>query len=73
MPIDPVFRKIVISDWLIDVGDRLEIGDVNGAKISLRNAHSLIISLPAGSGDSSLEQRYEESRVKLEQFTLNKH
>jgi hypothetical protein len=67
LPIDPEFRKIVIEDWLQDADDRIGMGDVGGAKISLRNAHDLILSLPAGGVDLSLEQRYLDRRVKIEQ------
>ena len=67
LPLDPDFRKEVIKSWIEDVHDRLEMGDVESAKLSWSIANTLFVSLPAGQGDFSLEEDLIESRVKLEQ------
>lgn len=69
LPIDPVFRKEVIQSWIEDVDDRLELGDLESAEQSWKIANSLYVSLPAGQGDSFLENALVEGRVKLDKHT----
>lgn len=69
LPKDPDFIKEVVDSWVTDVGDRVEIGDVDGARVSLSIATQLYLSLPAGNGDESLEKRIVEARVNLEQHS----
>jgi hypothetical protein len=70
LPIDPDFIKTVTGFWLDDVEDRLELGEVQDAERSWKEASSLYLSLPPGCGDLSLEDRLYAQRVKLDQ-TLN--
>jgi hypothetical protein len=69
LPIDPDFRKAVIGFWLDDVDDRLNDNHYQDAEISWKQANSLYLSLPAGTGDLSLEDRIYEKRVKLDNIT----
>lgn len=64
LPIDPDFRKECVGFWLDDVEDRLE-----EAERSWKEANSLYLSLPAGSGDLALEDRLFQQRVKLDKLT----
>ena len=67
LPLDPDFRKEVIKSWIEDVHDRIKLGDRESAELSWKIANSLFVSLPAGQGDFSLENKLIESRVKLDQ------
>lgn len=69
LPRDPDFIKEVVESWVIDIRDRVEMGDVEGARVSLSIANKLYLSLPAGNGDDSLEKRIIEARVNLEQHS----
>ena len=66
LPIDPDFRKEVITSWIDDVDDRLEIDDLDGAHYSWKVANTLYISLPAGQGDFLLEESLVQARVKID-------
>lgn len=69
LPKDPDFIKEVVKSWLIDVGDRTEIGDIAGAELSLRTAKVLYLSLPPGCGDSDIEVEIVRVGVSLEQHS----
>jgi len=66
LPLDPTFRKEVIESWLQDVEDRIEMGDLEGAKVSWHFAQGIYISLPPGFGDGEIESKLMELRVKFE-------
>lgn len=72
LPIDPDFRKEIAMSWLEDVEERVRLGDMEGASVSLSEALNLILSLPPGKGSTHLEKTYIDTRVKLEQAQLNK-
>jgi hypothetical protein len=67
LPADPDFRKICVEFWLDDVDDRIELGRFVDAEFSWKEANTIYLSLPAGFGDMSLEDRIYEQRVKLDQ------
>ena len=69
LPIDPDFRKTVIGFWLDDIDDRLEIGDIEGAELSWKEANNLYLSLPMGCGDTNLEEEIFKKRVKIDNLT----
>lgn len=69
LPRDPSFIKEVVESWIIDVGDRVEIGDMEGAELSLKIAQTLYLSLPAGHGDPQIENDIVAARVSLEQHS----
>lgn len=68
LPVDPDFRKEVAYSWLIDVYDRAEMGDYDGAKHSLKTAHNLLFQLPPGKGCSKLDNLYLQTAEFLENF-----
>jgi hypothetical protein len=68
LPLDPQFRKEVICSWIDDVGDRIEMGDLDGAEKSWQTANQLYLKLPAGKGDVELERYLVASRVKLTEY-----
>lgn len=65
LPVDPDFRKEVIDFWLDDVDDRLLLDHVEDAEKSWKQANELYLSLPAGCGDLTLEEKLIAKRVKL--------
>ena len=69
LPVCPNFRKAVIAQWLDDVEDRLDLQDPEGAEQSWKTASTLYLSLPAGCGDFSLEDRLWLLRVRLDSLT----
>ena len=69
LPKDPAFIKEVVESWILDVEDRVEIGDMEGAELSLRIAQTLYLSLPAGHGNSQIENDIVAARVSLEQHS----
>lgn len=72
LPLDPDFRKTYVGFWLDDVDDRLEMEDFEGAEHSWQESRTIYLSLPPGCGDSSLEDRIFQYRVKLDRFTQHK-
>jgi len=66
LPADADFRKHCVGFWLDDVDDRLEIGRVEDAEFSWKEANSIYLSLPPGHGDLALEGRLTQQRVKLD-------
>lgn len=71
LPLNSDFRRQLILDWLLDVEDRLP-ADTEGAEISWRNANSIYLSLGAGEGDETLEDKLAQTRVKLDQTETRK-
>lgn len=69
LPVDPYFRKEIVNIWILDVYDRLELGDINGAAESWRMAYQIYLSLPPGEGSESTETALVDARVKLDRFT----
>ena len=66
LPIDPEFRKHVVGFWLDDIDDRLEVNQIDNAEQSWKEARTIYLSLPPGNGDSSLEERIVQQRVKID-------
>ena len=69
LPLDPDFRKEVVSMWMDDVDDRLELGDIEDAKVSWKIANSIYLHLPPGEGTLEIEARLFGQRVKLTKLT----
>jgi hypothetical protein len=69
LPIDPDFRKMCVEFWLDDIDDRIEMGRLNDAELSWKEANTIYLSLPAGFGDTVLEDRIYEQRVKIDNLT----
>ena len=65
LPLDPDFRKEVVSMWMDDVDDRLELGDIEDAEVSWKIANAIYLNLPPGEGTLELEARLVGQRVKL--------
>jgi hypothetical protein len=69
LPLDPDFRKEVVSMWMDDVDDRLELGDIEDAEVSWKIANSIYLHLPPGEGTLEIEARLFGQRVKLTKLT----
>ena len=69
LPLDPDFRKEVVSMWMDDVDDRLELGDLEDAEVSWKIANSIYLHLPPGEGTLEIEARLFGQRVKLTKLT----
>lgn len=68
LPIDPTFRKEIITSWIQDCYDRLEMGSPSDAEISWKIANTIYLSLPPGTGNPLIEQALVDARVKLDRF-----
>ena len=66
LPEDPNYRKLVVTFWLDDIDDRLEINQVQDAEKSWKIANEIYLSLPPGSGDPDIENWIFQQRVKLD-------
>ena len=66
LPIDPFFRKEIVNIWILDIGDRLKLGDVEGANQSWKIAQEIYLSLPPGNGSEQIESALFQARVKLD-------
>ena len=69
LPLDPDFRKEVVSMWMDDVEDRLELGDIEDAEVSWKIANAIYLNLPPGEGTLEIEARLFGQRVKLTKLT----
>jgi hypothetical protein len=69
LPIDPAYRKLVVTFWLDDIDDRLKINRVEDAEKSWKIANEIYLSLPPGQGDPEIENWLVAQRVKLNQVT----
>jgi len=65
LPLDPDFRKEVVSMWMDDVDDRLAMGDIEDATVSWKIANAIYLNLPPGEGTLELEARLVGQRVKI--------
>ena len=68
-PVDPSYRREIALSWLLDVEDRLDMGDLDGAEKSWKTATDILLSLPAGEGSFSLDEGLFQARVKLDNAT----
>jgi hypothetical protein len=68
LPADPTYRKLVVTFWLDDIDDRLEINARQDAEKSWKIANEIYLSLPPGTGDLAIEDRIFRQRVKLDQL-----
>ena len=66
LPLDPDFRKEVVSMWMDDVDDRLALGDSEDAEVSWKIANAIYLNLAPGEGTLELEARLFGQRVKLD-------
>jgi hypothetical protein len=73
LPIDPEYRKLVVTFWLDDINDRLKIGQIPEAETSWKIANKIYLSLPPGQGDPEIEDWIFAQRVKLNKLTESKH
>jgi hypothetical protein len=69
LPIDPDYRKLVVTFWLDDIDDRLRINQVQDAEKSWKIANEIYLSLPPGNGDPEIENWIFAQRVKLDKLT----
>jgi hypothetical protein len=69
LPLDPFFRKEIVFMWICDIGDRLKLKDLEGAKQSWKTAREIYLSLPPGEGSESIEKQLVDARVKLDNLT----
>jgi hypothetical protein len=70
LPLDPAYRKLVVTFWLDDIDDRLKINRVEDAEASWKIANEIYLSLPPGSGDPEIENWLFAQRVKLDNFSI---
>ena len=68
LPLDPEYRKLVVTFWLDDVDDRLKINRLEDAEKSWKIANDIYLSLPPGNGDLEIEDWIVGQRVKLDQI-----
>ena len=69
LPVDPDFRKLCVEFWLDDIDDRVDAGRFTDAELSWKEANGIYLSIPPGYGDTLLEKRLFEQRVKLDKLT----
>jgi hypothetical protein len=70
LPSDPAYRKLVVTFWLDDIDDRLEINAVPDAEKSWKIANEIYLSLQPGDGDPDIENWLFAQRVKLDNTYL---
>ena len=70
LPIDPFFRKEIVNIWILDIGDRLVIGDVEGANQSWKIAQEIYLSLRPGDWSEQIESALFKARVKLDNTNI---
>ena len=70
LPSDPAYRKLVVTFWLDDIDDRLEINAVPDAEKSWKIANEIYLSLHPGDGDPDIENWLFAQRVKLDNTYL---
>lgn len=68
LPIDPTFRKEIVTFWIEDIEDRIEMGHYDKASECWQIANDIYLSLPPGSGDPYLEDSLYDLRVKLDKL-----
>ena len=73
LPLDPVFRKEIVNMWILDIGDRVKLGDVEGANQSWKIAQEIYLSLPPGNGEEEIESALFQARVKLNSLVTNEN
>jgi len=65
LPLDPEYRRLIVSFWLEDVDDRLAVYRWQDAEKSWKYANDIYLSLPPGEGSEQLESALMRSRVKI--------
>jgi len=65
LPLDPDYRRLIVSFWLDDVDDRLAVHRWQDAEKSWKYANDIYLSLPPGEGSEQLESALMRSRVKI--------
>lgn len=68
LPLDPAYRKLVVTFWLDDVDDRLKANRIKDAEASWKIANEIYLSLPPGQGDMEIEDWLFAQRVKLDEL-----
>lgn len=69
LPVDPSYRKLVVTFWLDDIDDRLKVNRPQDAEKSWKIANEIYLSLPPGCGDLEIENWLLAQRVKLDNIT----
>ena len=75
LPLDPAYRKLVVTFWLDDIDDRLKANRIQDAETSWKIANEIYLTLPPGTGDLEIEDWIFAQRVKLDKRsdTTNAH
>ena len=69
LPLDPEYRRLIVSFWLDDVDDRLAVYRWQDAEKSWKYANDIYLSLPPGEGSEELEISLAFYRVKLDKIS----
>jgi hypothetical protein len=69
LPNDIQFRQEVIQAWLEDINDRIELGQIDQAELSWKQATGLYLKLGHEGYRKDLDDQIVEARVKLDRFT----
>ena len=69
LPLCLEYRKLLVTDWLVDVDDRLKINAVQDAEKSWKIANDIYLSLPPGEGDPEIEDWLFKQRGKIDKIT----
>ena len=65
LPVDPDYRREIVSSWLDDIEDRLSVNAIPDAEKSWKIANDIYLSLPPGEGSEELESALVRLRVKI--------
>jgi hypothetical protein len=66
LPLDPAYRKLVVTFWLDDIDDRLSANRLEDAETSWKIANEIYLSLPPGTGNPEIENWLFAQRVKID-------
>lgn len=69
LPLDPSYRKLLVTFWLDDIDDRLKSNHVHDAEKSWKIANDIYLSLPPGNGDPEIEDWIFAQRVRLDNLS----
>lgn len=69
LPLDPSYRKLLVTFWLDDIDDRLKSNHVQDAEKSWKIANDIYLSLPPGNGDPEIEDWIFAQRVRLDNLS----
>jgi hypothetical protein len=69
LPVDPDYRREIVSSWLDDIEDRLSVNAIPDAEKSWKIANDIYLSLPPGEGSEELESALVRLRVKIDNIS----